>query len=71
MRIQGITPITYKTLPTISKVQTSLFFKGSSLSLYNDTDTGNVTLSTCYNDPPLQKVINWACDKINNFLDKH
>lgn len=69
MRIQGITPITYKTLPTINKVQTPLFFKGSSLPQYNDTD--NVTLSTCYNDPPLQKVINWACGKINNFLDKH
>ena len=69
MRIQGITPITYKTLPTINKVQTPLFFKGSSLPLYDDTD--NVTLSTCYDDPPLQKVINWACDKINNFLDKH
>ena len=69
MRIQGITPITYKTLPTINKVQTTLFFKGSSLSLHNDRD--NVTLSTCYDDPPLQKVINWACDKINNFLDKH
>ena len=69
MRIQGITPITYKTLSTINKVQTPLFFKGSSLSLYNDID--NVALSTCYDDPPLQKVINWACDKINNFLDKH
>ena len=69
MRIQGITSITYKTLPTVNKVQTPLFFKGSSLSLHNDID--NVTLSTCYNDPPLQKVINWACDKINNFLDKH
>ena len=40
-------------------------------SLINDIDTDNVALSTCYDDPPLQKVINWACDKINNFLDKH